>query len=240
MNADIYDLFDGGKGFENPLTSISQGTNATIDQGKTQIAGLQNVTDPVRQALNQGGMTQDKINATNAMYGSAGTGVGTLVTYGDQTVSEAFSRIGTSTAYTSGLKQIDRAPTSCDLINDAFGIIQQKGAEWLAAFDSALASVAATLDDLMQVINDVSAAGLAKIRQLAATLSGYVDQAIAKVNQIIADVTAGIAAELAHLESMVKSCINFCMTSQLAEWMKDSCVAGAINKMASKELKGAM
>lgn len=238
MNADIYDLFDNGKGFENPLTSLSEGTNSTINQGKTQIAGLQNVTDPVRQALNQGGMTQDKINATNAMYGSAGTSVGTLVTYGDQTVSEAFSRIGTSTAYTSGLKQIGREPTTCDLINDAFGIIQQKGQEWLAAFDSALATVAATLDDLMEVINDVSAAGLAKIRQLAAVLNGYVDQAIGKINQLIDEVTAGIAAELAHLESMVKSCVNFCMTFQLTDWLKDNCVAGAIGKMASKDLKG--
>uniref|UniRef100_A0AAU8KWM5 DUF7217 domain-containing protein n=1 Tax=Serratia phage Kevin TaxID=3161161 RepID=A0AAU8KWM5_9CAUD len=238
MNADIYDLFDNGKGFENPLTALSQGTNATISQGKTQIAGLQNVTDPVRQALNQGGLTQDKINATNAMYGSAGTSVGTLVNYGDQTVSEAFSRIGTSTAYTSGLKQIGREPTTCDLINNAFGIIQQKGQEWLAAFDSALASVAATLDDLMEVINDVSAAGLAKIRQLAGVLNGYVDQAIGKINLLIAEVTAGIAAELAHLESMVKSCVNFCMTFQLTDWLKDNCVAAAIGKMASKDLKG--
>ncbi len=240
MNADIYDLFDNGKGFENPLTSLSQGTTATINQGKTQVAGLQNVTDPARQALNQGGLTIDKINATNAMFGTAGTSVGTLVTYGDQTVSEAFSRIGTSTAYTSGLKQIGREPTNCDLINNAFGIIQQKGQEWLAAFDSALATVTATLDDLLQVINDVTAAGLAKIRQLAALVSGYVDQAIGVINRLVDEVTAGIAAELAHLESMVKSCVNFCITSQLTDWLKDNCVAGAIHKMASKELKGSL
>lgn len=240
MNPDIYDLFDSGKGFQNPLTSLSTGTTDTINSGKTQVAGLENVTDPVRQALNQGGMTLDKINATQTMFGAAGTGVGTLVTYGDQTVSEAFSRIGTSTAYTSGLKQIGREPTTCDLINDAFGVIQQKGQEWLMAMDSALASVSNTLGELMDAINDVTAAGLAKIRQLAAELTGYVNQAIGEVNKIINDIAEGIAAELAHLKSMVNSCINFCMTSQLAEWMKDNCVAGAIHKMASPELKNSL
>lgn len=239
MNADLYDLFESGNAFSNPLSSASSGASGLITGATTGITNLNSITDTqVKGAMTAGGLTTAKLTTGTTMLTTAGGGVTTLVNYGSQTVSETFSRVSTVNAYTNGLTAIGRAPTSCDTVNDAFRIIQETGAQWMAAMESALGVVSAKISELYDLAKQGVSAGLAKIQALAATVAAEIDKAVTAVNAVVANIKQGIADELAHLEGLAQKCVNFCMSSELVSWMKDSCVAGAINQMASPSLKG--
>lgn len=238
MNSELYDLLESTGAFQNPLNSLSSGATNLASAGTSGLNSISSTSDlQVKAALTAGGLTPAKLNAGTAAMASATTGVGTLVTYGDRTVSEAFSRINTTTAYTNGLTNIGRAPTTCDTINSAFSVIQQKGAEWLKAMENALTYVTGKIAELQELVEKGISAGIALITQIAAEVQAAIDSAISAISKVVNDIVAGIAAELAELEKMVKSCINFCMTSMFPDWMKDGCVAGAIQKMATPSLK---
>lgn len=241
MNADLYDLFESGGAFSNPLSAASSGASGLITGATSGITNINKITDTqVKAALSAGGLNPAKLAAGTTMLTAAGGGVTTLVSYGSQTVSETFSRVSTVNAYTNGLSAIGRAPTSCDTVNDAFRIIQETGAQWMASMESALSVVNAKIGELYDLASQGVSAGLAKIQALAATVAAEIDKAVAAVNAVVASIQKGIADELAHLESLANKCINFCMSSELVSWMKDSCVAGAINQMASPALKNAL
>lgn len=236
MNGDLFDLFEGGNAFQNPLSS--SGVSSVVSSTSASITSINGITDTqVKGAITAGGLSSSKLaTATNALS-TASTGASKLVAYGQQTVSETFSRVSTVNAYTSGLTAIGRAPTTCDTVNDAFRIIQETGAQWLGNIEDSLGVVGDKLAELYALAAQGVSAGLAKIQALAAAVSAEIDKALIAVNKIVQDITDGIAAELAHLEALANKCVNFCMSSELANWMKDSCVAGAINKMASSQLK---
>ncbi|QOI58372.1 hypothetical protein pSal_SNUABM02_139 [Salmonella phage pSal-SNUABM-02] len=198
--------------------------------GDTQIQG----------ALTAGGLTTAKLNETNTMFTSADTSLTTLNNYGDQTVNEAYSRIGTSVSYKSGLKSIQREPTNCDLINNAFGVIQTLGRQWIGAMEGALSTVTAKMAELAELVAQGVSAGLAKIQALAAEVTGHINTAIAQVAQIGQDIANGIAAELAHIQDMVSKCLNFSFANVLSEWAKDLCAGGVINNIGSDNLKSAL
>lgn len=238
MNAELFDLFESGNAFSNPLDSVSSGATNLISGAKTGITSLSGIADSqVKAAMTAGGLSPAKLTSGTSMLTAATGGVTTLVGYGQTTVSETFSRVSTVNAYTSGLTAIGRAPTSCDTVNDAFRIVQETGAKWLATMESALSVVNAKIADLYALASQGVAAGLAKIQALAAQVAAEIDKAVAVVNKVVQDITDGIAAELAHLEGLANKCVNFCMSSEIGTWLKDSCVAGAIQKMASPSLK---
>lgn len=238
MNAELFDLFEAGNAFSNPLSSVSSTTTSLISGAKSGITSLNGITDTqVKAAMIAGGLNTSKLTAGTTMLTTASGGVTTLVGYGQTTVSETFSRVNTVNAYTNGLTAIGRAPTSCDTVNSAFKIIQETGAQWLASMESALNTVSSKISELYELASQGVAAGIAKIQALAALVSAEIDKAMIAVNKVISDIQAGIAEELAHLEGLANKCVNFCMSSEVFSWMKDSCVAGAINKMASPALK---
>lgn len=239
MSADLFDVFEGGTAFTNSLAGASGATTDLISGGTANISRLTSVTDSqVLAAMTAGGLTPAKLSSTTSMFTSATGGISTLVSYGDRTISEAFDRFGTSNSYVGGLTGIGRPPSTCDLVNKAFGVMQQYGHEWMDAMNSALNTVNAKIQEMADLVAQGIAAGAAKIQALAAQVVGYVNTATAAVNKVIADITDGINAELAHIESMVKSCMNFCLTSAFGDFLKDPCAKGVIDKMGSPTLKG--
>lgn len=241
MNAQLFDVLDQGNAFTNPLTGYSASSTALIANGGASVTGLNAITDTqVKAALTAGGMTASKLTQSTTMFGSATSSISTLNAYGDTTINDAYSRIGTSVAYKSGLKSVSREPNNCDLINNAFGVVQTLGRQWYNAMESALSAVTGKMSELLALAQQGVSAGLAKIQALAAEASAAIDTAIAKVNEVIKDITDGIAAELAHIQSMVKSCINFCFADILGEWSKDNCAMGILNNIGTSSLKGAL
>lgn len=241
MNAQLYDVLDQGNAFTNPLPGYSAASQALISSGKANVTSLGTITDTqVQTALTAGGLTSAKLTQATTMYGAAGTSISTLNSYGDQTITEAYSRMGTSVSYKSALKGIDREPNNCDLINNAFGVIQTTGRQWLNNIQSALNTVTGKLGELYDLAKQGASAGLAKIQALAAEVTGYINTAVAAVNDIAKQITDGIAAELAHIQSMIKSCLNFSFAGVLEEWAKDNCAAGVISNIGSSSLKNAL
>lgn len=241
MNAQIYDALSQGNAFTNPLPSLSSTSQGLITSGKATTAALANTGNTqIQGALTAGGLTTAKLNETNTMFTSADTSLTTLNNYGDQTVNEAYSRIGTSVSYKSGLKSIEREPTNCDLINNAFGVIQTLGRQWIGAMEGALSTVTAKMAELAELVAQGVSAGLAKIQALAAEVTGYINDAIAQVAQIGQDIANGIASELAHIQDMVSKCLNFSFANVLSEWAKDLCAGGVINNIGSDNLKSAL
>lgn len=241
MNADIYDALAQGNAFNNPLPSLSSTSQSLITSGQATTAGLANTGNvQIQNALTAGGLTTAKLTSANTMFGSASTGITTLNAYGDRSVTEAYSRIGTSVSYKSGLKSIEREPNNCDLINNAFGVIQQTGKEWLAAMQSALTTVTDKMNELMALVQEGVSAGLAKIQALAAEVTGAINTAITQVEGVIQDITVGIAAELAHIQDMISKCLNFSFANVISEWFKDPCAGGVINSIGSDNLKSAL
>lgn len=241
MNAQIYDALEQGNAFNNPLPGFSATSQDLISGGQQSVAGISSIPDTsVQAAIVAGGLTPAKLTSMNTMYGTANTGIGTLNTYGDQSVNEAYSRIGTSVSYKSGLKSIEREPTNCDLINNAFGVIQTLGRQWLTAMEDALSPITNKVQELYDLAKQGAAAGLDKIQALAAEVNGLINDAVAKVNGVIQNITDGIAAELAHIEDMVKKCLNFSFANVLSEWAKDICAGGVINNIGSTDLKNAL
>lgn len=241
MNAQIYDALEQGNAFNNPLPSLSTTSQGLITSGKATTASLANTGNTqIQGALTAGGLTTAKLNETTAMFNSADTSITTLNNYGDQSVNEAYSRIGTSVSYKSGLKSIEREPTNCDLINNAFGVLQTLGREWLGAMESALSTVTAKMQELAELVAQGISAGLAQIQALAAEVTQYVNAAITQVAQIGQQITQGIAAELAHIQDMISKCLNFSFANVLSEWAKDLCAGGVINNIGSDNLKNAL
>lgn len=241
MNAQIYDALEQGNAFNNPLPSLSSTSQGLITSGKATTAALANTGNTqIQGALTAGGLTTAKLNETNTMFTSADTSLTTLNNYGDQTVNEAYSRIGTSVSYKSGLKSIEREPTNCDLINNAFGVIQTLGRQWIGAMEGALSTVTAKMAELAELVAQGVSAGLAKIQALAAEVTGYINDAISQVAQIGQDIANGIASELAHIQDMVSKCLNFSFANVLSEWAKDLCAGGVINNIGSDNLKSAL
>lgn len=241
MNANLYDVISNGNAFTNPLSSLSSAPLALVDTGKATTASLTSVTNPTIQgALTAGGLTPSKLASASTMYGDAETGIGTLVSYGDRTVDEAYSRMGTSTSYKSGLKSIGREPNNCDLINNAFGIIQTTGRQFLNAMSTAVSTVTDVLSQLWELVKQGVSAGVTQIQALAAQATAAINSAITAVSQVVQNIENGIAAELAHIESMVKSCLNFSFANVIGEWFKDSCAAGIIKNIGSKDLNDSL
>ena len=241
MNADIYDALSQGNAFTNPLPSLSAASQGLVTSGQATTAALTNTGNTqIQAALTAGGLSPTKLAAANSMYGSAGTSLTTLNSYGDQSVNEAYSRIGTSVSYKSGLKSIDREPNNCDLINNAFGVIQNLGKQWISAMQSALSTVNAKMAELYALVQQGVGAGLAKIQTLAAEATQYVNAAITQISAVVSDITNGIAAELAHIQDMIGKCLNFSFANVLSEWFKDPCAGGVINSIGSPTLKTAL
>lgn len=241
MNSQIYDALDQGNAFTNPLPGYSAASQALITSGQANVTGLSSITDTqVQGALTAGGITSAKLTQTTSMYNAANTSIGTLNAYGNQTIDEAYSRMGTSVSYKSALKGIQREPNNCDLINNAFGVIQTTGRQWLNAMQSAMNTVTSKLGELYALAKQGVSAGLAKIQALASEVSGYITTAIAAVTDVAKQITDGIAAELAHIQSMIKSCLNFSFAGVLEEWAKDNCAAGVLSSIGSSTLKGAL
>ncbi|WPJ72034.1 hypothetical protein DEEACLCL_00009 [Salmonella phage CRW-SP2] len=241
MNAQLYDVISSGNAFNNPLTSLSGTSLGLVNTGKANASYLSSVADPsIQGALTAGGLTPTKLASANTMYTNAGAGVNTLVTYGDRSVNEAYERMGTSTSYKEGLKSVGREPNNCDLINNAFGVLQTTGRQFLNAMETALSTVTQALSELKDLVAQGVSAGLSKIQALATTVSGYISQAATAVAQVVQDIETGIANELAHIESMVKSCLNFSFANIISEWYKDSCAAGIIKNLGSKDLNDSL
>lgn len=241
MNAQIYDALSQGNAFTNPLPSLSSTSQGLITSGKATTLSLANTGNTqIQGALTAGGLTTAKLNESTTMFNSANTSITTLNTYGDQSVNEAYSRIGTSVSYKSGLKSIDREPNNCDLINNAFGVIQNLGKQWLNAMEGALSTVTAKLNELAELVAQGVSAGLAAIQALAAEVTQAINTAVAAVSSIAQDITNGIAAELAHIQDMVSKCLNFSFANVIAEWAKDICAGGVINSIGSDNLKSAL
>uniref|UniRef100_A0AAU8GK39 DUF7217 domain-containing protein n=1 Tax=Salmonella phage vB_STmST313_KE27 TaxID=3161178 RepID=A0AAU8GK39_9CAUD len=238
MNAQIYDVLSSGNAFSNPLPSLSGPSQDLITSGSTNIPLITaNATPEMQVAMSAGGLTPDKLTAAATMYSTANTGITTLNTYGDQSINDAYSRIGTSVSYKSGLKSISREPNNCDLINKAFGVVQDLGHQWLNAMEGALQTVTNKISELYEMIMEGASEGMAKLQELAAEVTGHINTAITAVNGVISDITDGIAAELAHIESMIKECLNFSFANVLAEWAKDLCAGGVIDKIGTPALK---
>lgn len=241
MNAQIYDALSQGNAFTNPLPSLSSTSQDLITSGKATTVGLANTGNAqIQGALTAGGLTSSKLNESTTMFNSANTSITTLNTYGDQSVNEAYSRIGTSVSYKSGLKSIAREPNNCDLINDAFGVIQDLGKQWLNSMQNTLTAVTAKMNELAALVAEGVSAGLAKIQALAAEVTQSINTAIASVTEIAKDITDGIAAELAHIQDMVGKCLNFSFANVISEWFKDPCAGGVINSIGSTDLKNAL
>lgn len=241
MSAEIYDALSQGNAFNNPLPAASASSQGLITNGQQSITGLANIGDEdVLGAIIAGGLSADRMNTTKTMYSGAGTGITTLNNYGDQSVREAYSRIGTSVSYKSGLKGIGREPDNCDLINKAFGIVQETGKQWLSNIEDALSPITSKIEELYALAQQGVAAGLAKIRALAAEVNSMIDSAVSQVNQTIQDITDGITEELNHIAGMVRECLNFSFANVLGEWAKDLCAGGVINSIGSDSIKNAV
>ncbi|EJD3358052.1 hypothetical protein M1Y69_003536 [Salmonella enterica] len=238
MNAQIYDVLSSGNAFSNPLPSLSGPSQDLITSGITNIPLITaNATPEMQVAMAAGGLTPEKLTAASTMYSTANTGITTLNTYGDQSINDAYSRIGTSVSYKSGLKGISREPNNCDLINKAFGVVQDLGRQWLNAMEGALQTVTNKISELYEMIMEGASEGMAKLQELAAEVTAHINTAITAVNGVISDITDGIAAELAHIESMIKECLNFSFANVLGEWAKDLCAGGVIDKIGTPALK---
>lgn len=241
MNAQLYDVISGGNAFTNPLTSLSGTSMSLINDGKATTAFLTSAPDPsVQAALAAGGLTPQTLSATTTMFTTAGTGVTTLVTYGNRSVSEAYQRIGTSHSYKQGLKSVGREPNNCDLMNKAFGVVQKLGKEFLSAMETAIRFVTEKMNELKELVEQGISAGLAKIQELAGIVAGYINQAQAAISEVIQNIETAIAEELAHLESMIKSCLDFSFANVISEWFKDPCAAGVIKTVGTKDLNDAL
>ncbi|AIM51738.1 hypothetical protein HQ81_0215, partial [Dickeya phage phiDP23.1] len=114
---------------------------------------------------------------------------------------------GTSVSYKSGLKSIDREPNNCDLINNAFGVIQNLGKQWLNTMQSVLTTVTDKMNELAELVAQGVSAGLAAIQALAAEVTQAINTAVASVAAVAQDITNGIAAELAHIQDMIGKCL---------------------------------
>lgn len=241
MNAQIYDTLSQGNAFTNPLPSLSSTSQGLITSGKATTASLANTGNKqIQEALTAGGLTTAKLNESTAMFDSANTSITTLINYGDQSVNEAYSRIGTSVSYKSALKSIGREPNNCDLINNAFGVIQNLGKQWINTMQSVLTTITNKMNELAELVAQGVSAGLDAIRALAAEVTQAIDTAVASVASIAQDITNGIAAELAHIQDMVSKCLNFSFANVLSEWAKDLCAGGVINNIGSDNLKSAL
>lgn len=239
--ADVYDTLQGGNAFSNPLPDFAATPLQYATAGTNSVTSLLSVSDvQVTNALAAGGLTPTALNTAKTMYAGAATGIGTLTSYGAQSVNEAYDRISASTSYKSGLKSIGREPNNCDLINRAFGILQREGQLWLERYNTVLSAVNAKMDQLMVLVNQGIAAGAAKIQAAAAAVLTAVNEANAKINALIAEVEAGIAAELAHIQSMIKSCFNFGFANILQDWLGDGCAAATIKSIGSDQLNKAI
>lgn len=241
MNAQIFDVLSQGTAFVNPLPALSSASQGLIASGKATTATIANAPDTqVQAALSAGGLTPTMLTSASTMFTTASAGITTLNNYGDQSINEAYSRIGTSVSYKSGLKSIGREPQDCGLINKAFGVIQETGRQWLSNMQSVLTTVTNKMNELADIVQQGVSAGLARIQALAAEVTQYVNTAISQVNAVIKDITDGIAAELAHIQGMVAQCLNFSFANVMAEWFKDGCAQGVINNIGSPELKNSM
>lgn len=241
MNAQIFDALSKGNAFTNPLPALSSASQGLISSGKATTNSLTNVSDPqIKAALTAGGLTSSVLTSSGTMFDSASTGLATLGAYGGQCIAEAYSRMGTSVSYKSGLKTVGREPNNCDIINNAFGIIQTTGRQWIAAMQNALNTVVAKMNELSELVAQGVSAGLAKIQELAATVTGYINAAITQINAVITDITNGIAAELKYIQDMITECLNFSFANVLSEWFKDSCAKGVINAIGSNDLKSSL
>lgn len=241
MNAQIYDALSQGNAFTNPLPSLSSTSQGLITSGKATTAALANTGNiQIQGALTAGGLTTAKLNESTTMFNSANTGITTLNNYGDQSVNEAYSRIGTSVSYKSGLKSIDHEPNNCDLINNAFGVIQNLGKQWLNTMQNVLSTVTAKMNELAELVAQGVSAGLAAIQALAAEVTAAINTAVAAVAAVVQDITNGIAAELAHIQDMINKCLNFSFANVISEWAKDICAGGVINSIGSDNLKNAL
>lgn len=241
MNAQIYDAISQGNAFSNPLPALSATSKALAISGKANASSIASSGNTqIQGALTAGGLTPTKLTQASTMYDTASTSITTLNTYGDRSVKEAYSRIGTSVSYKEGLKSIGREPNNCDLINNAFGVIQTLGKQWLGALESAMGTVTNLLGQLWDLVKQGVAASLPAIQALASQVSQALDTAMTAVSNVAQQITAGIAAELAHIEDMVGKCLNFSFANVIAEWMKDICAGGVINSIGSSDLKDAL
>lgn len=166
MNADIFDALAQGNAFTNPLPALSGTSLDLIGAGKQSTASLTNIGDAqIQAALAAGGLVPGQITAATGMFTGAATAVGTLTAHGAQSVGNAYSIIGTSVSYKSGLKSIGREPNNCDLINKAFGVVQDLGRQWLGAMEGALATVTAKMKELSDLVAQASPPGWQRFRR---------------------------------------------------------------------------
>lgn len=227
----VFNLLQAGRGTINPLSDLGSLADSKTQGALTQLASLNNVTAIKQQALSLAGINTGYIGAVESALNGNLVGIGQLVSYGDESVKNLYSRINIASNYASTMQKYG-VLTECTPFNSVLSIVGGVGQTCLNAVTEAVGGAVDSLAEFLGL--DDAADLLAKAQALKSTLDG----ALQSIATFVQDVTDYISEEAALLQEYMTTAINSALTDVLGDWYSAECTSSIMDTVLSPEIRG--